>query len=1158
MPQCNENTSKFVKDLSDPIVTLSSTDLDTARNLVYQDCVEKSGILPEIYKLAFPCIVGDEVYEFLFEHRDKATNSNGSLEAARHLALCRGEAGYWYKQNFYLPSDLCGKNGELIRTKGKYRPAGEPVGGFVVNGRFRQLSGSPLAFDKKSTGELEPRRYHQRLGKALEVFFCPVTLRVWEMIAAKANLPMPLSVETTPDGEAIGFWEWVISSGCPIVPEEGEKKAAALVSRGYAAIGLPGIYTGYRVTKKGDWVFHSDPKKDYQKAIERELHAALKPFDSKNRLVTIVFDYRAGDYSQSPEFKAASITAKLFENAVVTIAQLPGPAKGADDFIVAGGDIDAVIGNAKTCKELAKIQLKIQWRNSRKYTPDVVINAQYFHVQEPTAGTIIAIKSGLGTGKTQWLKDIIASNPNGKIIVIGSRNGLLFQTAEKCGFYHYNAHNGAIMLKNPDARICLCFDSLLKLLDSGIFEGATIILDEAESAIRHLLMSDTLKKNREAIKEFFTQACKDASRIILLDGHLTDYTADLIAKLAGNKTVTKHLNEFKGNCPKVSVYKTENAKSSAAEKQDYINKILASDCPAIVTDCSVAEAEALAETLTEATGKGFLVCSKTSMEPDSVALQTNPDVCIEQNNLKWIILSPSVENGLDISIREKFTDVFGLFCGLLGVNSLIQMLRRVRYPINQISVLCPEIGLPTNDPDRRSYYENQIKIQLESNLLLESMYLTPEELYSNVKASLDKQFNDPLYHAYLHYEAQENLEKSDLRAFLIEALRDGGYEVNEPILGEDESNDHANKKTAYKEKESQEIFDAPDISLEEAQEISRSNKARWPERCQAEKAFLKVRLPGIEDTQLWRWQFVHRVKAKDRSLLSQLENAWLLHNPDDDKYLQRLKWETGKLECFAPDHNSHWLKREALRKLNITQFLNPEKCWTNNSPEVKKLLKDGNRKDAKRILGEPGKDGIKYLNKLLGLIGVSLISRRAREEDGKRIYEYRYQPIATWKETKAGPQRECSLPEDWSLLAELTATRMSQKVEAKKASPKSAETVTPLNVDAVLDVSDFININLETSRPDPIPEQPPELTPESTLEQAPEPIPEQNQQTNPTTPQATQRTGWAQRFGQWVRAAYVGPTDGCQLRILIQEKSGWSEVLAWPENLRWDGGAASC
>jgi hypothetical protein len=49
---------------------------------------------------------------------------------------------------------------------------------------------------------------------------------------------------------------------------------------------------------------------------------------------------------------------------------------------------------------------------------------------------------------------------------------------------------------------------------------------------------------------------------------------------------------------------------------------------------------------------------------------------------------------------------------------------------------------------------------------------------------------------------------------------------------------------------------------------------------------------------------------------------------------------------------------------------------------------------------------------------------------------------------------------------------MAQKIEAKKASAKSTETVAPSSLDAVTDSSDFININLESSVT--------EITPENT------------------------------------------------------------------------------
>jgi hypothetical protein len=816
--------------------------------------------------------------------------------------------------------------------------------------------------------------------------------------------------------------------------------------------------------------------------------------------------------------------------------------KGVDDFLVAGGDIDAVIADAKNYRKLA---IHKQWRRNRQYTPDRTINSRYFHAPAPAAGTIMGIGSGLATGKTQWLRDVIASNPEGKIIVLGSRNGLLLQTAEKCGFYHLNAHNGYQMFKNPDARLCLCFDSLLKL-PPEIFEGAIIILDEAESVLRHLLMSPTLRRDREAIKERFAIACRESDRIILLDGHLTDYTVNLVAKLAGNKTVTKHLNEFKGNCPKVSVYETEKATPTAAEKQDFINLIANSGCPVIATDCSVAEAEALAMTLTERYGEGLLICSKNSNEPAQTAFQINPDDWIEKYNPAWLMYTPTLENGLDISKCTRFTEVFGLFCGLLGVNSLIQMLRRVRHPLRQISVLCPRFGLSDNS-DRTNHYANQIKLQIETTLRIESLLLGPEEHQEAIKADLDRQFADPLFWARCHFESQENLEKSELREFLVEALTDGGYEVDRPLIGSDDSGGHFENKLICKEKEAQEIFEAAVISPEEAQDIARSNKATWSERCQAEKCRLKSLLPGIEDTPLWKWKFVHRIRFDDRALLSQLENSWLFHHLHDAEYLQKAKWESGKLESFAPDHSSRWLKLKVLSKLNIMQFLDPDRVWTNDSPEVQKVLKDGKRKDVLQILGSPGKNGIKYINRLLRLIGVLLVRRQSRGEDKKQVYTYRYQIEPELRLTKKGLVRVCSLPEDWSELSELTALRMSQKVEAKRATTKSTETTAPSVLEAVIDGADLINIQSEPSMTKTTPEN-------QTAGNAPDAISHGGIEGEAEAkPPIANRTGWVSRLGQWVAAKVIGwCEEGTRYRILYETKSGeWSEMLAFPSQIRW-------
>ncbi|MEG4918811.1 DUF3854 domain-containing protein, partial [Microcoleus sp. B7-D4] len=224
----------------------------------YEDVVVRSGVAEDIYDLNFPSAIGTAVYEPIFADSDKTNNSSISLEAARNLARCIGDAGYFYKNKFWLLSDLCGasedaRNGN-IKAKGIFRPAGPAAGGWIANGRFRQLTGATIALDEKG----KERRYHQPKGKPLEIFFPAVTVRVGRMIAEKARLPMPEFPVIGLGGEWIGFWDWAESSGCPIVITEGEKKAALLISRGWAAIGLPGITTGYRVTERGETITKPD------------------------------------------------------------------------------------------------------------------------------------------------------------------------------------------------------------------------------------------------------------------------------------------------------------------------------------------------------------------------------------------------------------------------------------------------------------------------------------------------------------------------------------------------------------------------------------------------------------------------------------------------------------------------------------------------------------------------------------------------------------------------------------------------------------------------------------------------------------------------------------------------------------------------------------
>jgi len=1059
----------------------TANDFAKACELASQDCVSKSGILPEIYHLNFEPVTTRAIYDLLYRDTDATTNSSsGSAQAKRNYGKC------------------------------------ESASGWIANGRFRQLAGPPIAFDKKG----EPRRYNQPQGKPLEIFFPHVTVAVWQSIVAKAGLPMPEFPVIGVGDEAIGFWDWVTAGNCPIVFTEGEKKACCLISRGYAAIGLPGINTGYKVTERGEIITKPDGT-EYQKATAWELRSELKAFDTADRDITIAFDYRAGNYFQSKEFLAANKTAKCLKSAIAKIAQLPGPDKGVDDFVVGGGDVDAVIGAARILKDL---QTESLWNSYRGFSPDVTSNTRYFDAEAPQGGTITSIKSGLGTGKTEYLKNKVATDDAGAQINLTYRNSLGLQLAEKLGSNHLDVHDGYRFFSDPNARLTLCVDSLLKIPTERL-EGCTLIIDESASVVKHLLESHTLFGKRLEILERFELACKSAGQIVIADGNQSDWVDTYIAALAGNKPVLRYENQFQGDAPPVIFFEPPinefGKRQNQAFFEGYANQILLSGRPAVATD-SIQQAEALAQRLIEEVGDGLLLSSKTVNEAWAKEFLKNPDAYIQSQQPAWLVFTPTAESGVDISIPDYFSDVFCWFVGVLDVDGCMQMSRRVRNPIGNIYIYCAECGFASKHGDATFY--RIIADNIATRVSTEGKFLTDAELTEATQAEIALQAKSPHFLTYCKIQAKKNLEFRDLRGYLFKAFSSAGYQpqIRTGIAGDGEL--HKLAKGECRDFACQQIFNAEDITFAEAEQIERGYDANWLDRCKVLKFKLLDKLPGLKDSELWNWEFVRRAIYDDRNLRSQLEAAWLFKNQDDAEYLQRRNWRE-PLRTFLPDISDRWLKLRAMSGLNLQQFLDPEKRWTASSPEVQKIVKLCKKSAIANILGYPTADyEMRFINKLLGIVGIKLIASQVRDGDN-REWQYRYQPTVTIKLTKKGPVRVCSLPENWEELATYASVRLSKKVlslkEAEMLARKGLEFVTDTTI---IDIKKAASVT-------------PERTP-GTTESQPEPI---------------GKMGWINRWGKWVRASFL-EVAGTQYRMLIGELENLTDTLAWPDKIRWDNG----
>jgi hypothetical protein len=364
-------------------------------------------------------------------------------------------------------------------------------------------------------------------------------------------------------------------------------------------------------------------------------------------------------------------------------------------------------------------------------------------------------------------------------------------------------------------------------------------------------------------------------------------------------------------------------------------------------------------------------------------------------------------------------------------------------------------------------------------------------------------------------QAKAELERAHLREYLLKAFELAGYSVQSVTAAECGYEGHATAKEECKDIEAQEIFNAADIELAEALEIKRNFKATWEDRCRAIKFFLKARLPGIEDSELWDWKFIRRVRFDERSLLGQLDAAWQFDNPEDAEYLQRHKLLADRRE-FLGDFSDRYLKIRALQALGLEKFLDSSKVWSGDCVEVVELYERCKKKAIANLLGHPGKmKPMQWLNQLLSLIGCKLICRRTKR---RGVVHREYSFID-----------ELSTPANWDELAALTAKKQAKKIaELKEAELQAAQALEAVTPPPIFDTNLVVGVTLPNIEVEP-PIQPPIQSP------------------------IANRTGWVSRWGEWVAAKVIGwCEEGTRYRILYQTKCGeWSEALAFPSQIRW-------
>jgi hypothetical protein len=643
-----------------------------------------------------------------------------------------------------------------------------------------------------------------------------------------------------------------------------------------------------------------------------------------------------------------------------------------------------------------------QYEKAQKFTANETQHNRYLKwiIPEVIKNALIAIKSALGTGKTEILKSLAAwAKERGyKLIFVGYRNNLLRQTCDRVPELYHVGDGDKIVLQS-DEHLALCHHSASKL-DPIAMGNVILVLDECVSGLRDMITSKLTggrnadgTDSRQVRLTHIQQLMINSHTVVALDAYLTDTEVEFLKEIRNFDFTHKIENTFK-NTMSVRMVK----KKSTATRE-VLDLAIANEGCILVTATTQKFCENLEKSLIRVGIEKEDVHRFDGSNTDSERSKeffNNPSAYIKKYKPRVLILSPTAESGISIDLTGYFIAHYHFHLGNLGILSGLQFLGRYRDFTAPRVIYCEEQG--RIDEGNSSGFTKWVKDSFDKQVTV-CVNLLKSLLDEGKIDELKQIANDPacannLWIKLAHkYKAIHNHEMQHLKELFVKQMRDDGYTVTTALGGRacafDGGEDDlgcADTEELFEKVEmerqvirSHQIFNAPNIDKNTYDGIKACLTSNESDRIAAAKYFLtQIQLPGIMQTESWSPEAVQMLMFGKRGLIKQLENFHYLLNPKMAEINHMATWlpvvQTGSVWLHDQLDRSRLALIKCGRVLGFHELLGQEISISDLDEIVAKVAASKLYQSSLKVNINPNKlpDSVKWVKRILKGFGIKL------------------------------------------------------------------------------------------------------------------------------------------------------------------------------------------